>query len=150
MGKHSSKKSINLPCNQLQVLKNTQTKLSFKPKNENPVQFELPLKGNNSGSEIQPPSSNLAIYQSLPFIISDSSTQTQPVSSSFPVDQSQFLNVSSSNSKPDIKAADKVLPEASVNLKNEEVLTSNIASNKVSFPSLVKVNSDVPTLETDL
>ena len=149
MGKHSSKRSINLPCNQLQVLKNTQTKLSFKPKNENPVQFELPLKGNNSGSEIQPPSSNLAIYQSLPFVISDSSSQTQPVSSSFAFDQSQFLNVSS-NSKPDIKAADKALPDASINLKNEEVLTSNIASNKVSFPSLVKVNSDVPTLETDL
>ena len=27
-------------------------------------------------------------------------------------------------------------------------LTSNVASNKISFPSFVKVNSDVPTLET--
>ena len=35
--KHSSKESINLPCNQSQVLKNTQSKLSFskcKPKNK--------------------------------------------------------------------------------------------------------------------
>ena len=54
--KHSSKESINLSCNQSQVLKNTQSKLSFsecKPKNENTVQFELPFKVNDSGSEIQ-------------------------------------------------------------------------------------------------
>ena len=54
--KHSSKESINLSCNQSQVLKNTQSKLSFsecKPKNENTVQFELPFKVNVSGSEIQ-------------------------------------------------------------------------------------------------
>ena len=40
--KHSSKESINLPCNQSQVLNNTQSKLSFskcKLKNENSVQF---------------------------------------------------------------------------------------------------------------
>ena len=35
------------------------------------------------------------------------------------VDQPHFLDVSGSNSKPDIKAADRVLPEASINLKNE-------------------------------
>ena len=64
------------------------------------------------------------------------------------VDQLQFLDVSSSKSKLDIKAADRVLPEVSINLKNEEVLTSNVVSNKISFPSFVKVNSDVPTLET--
>ena len=40
------------------------------------------------------------------------------------------------------------MPEASLNLKNEEVLNSNVASNKISFPSFVKVSSDVPTLET--
>ena len=40
-----------------------------------------------------------------------------------------------------------VLPVASINLKNGEVLTSNAASNKTSFPSFVKVNSDVPTPE---
>ena len=40
------------------------------------------------------------------------------------------------------------MPEASINLKNEEVLSSNVASNKISFPLFVKVNSDVPTLET--
>ena len=40
------------------------------------------------------------------------------------VDQPHFLNVSSSNSKPDIKAADRV------------------------FPSFLKVNSDLPTLKT--
>ena len=63
--KHSSKESINLPCNQSQVLKNTQSKLSFskcKPKNENSVQFELPLKVDDSGSEIQSLSSNSAIH----------------------------------------------------------------------------------------
>ena len=72
--KHSSKKLINLLCNQPQVLKNTQTKLSFnkyKPNNENPVQFESPLKEKDSGSEIQPPSSNSAIDQSLPLKASD-------------------------------------------------------------------------------
>ena len=144
MRKHSSKKSINLPFNQLHILKNTQTRLSFskyKPKNENPVQFELPLKGKNSGSEIQP------IDQALLLKVSDSISQTQPVSSNFAVDQSHFLDVSSSNSKPDIKAADRILPEPSINLKNED-LTSNIVSNKLSFHSFVKVNSDVPTLET--
>ena len=74
LGKHSSKKLINLPCNQPQVLKNTQTKLSFnkyKPKNEIPVQFEPPLQEKDSGSEIQPPSSNSAIDQSLPLKVSD-------------------------------------------------------------------------------
>ena len=40
------------------------------------------------------------------------------------------------------------MPEASINLKSEEVLTSNVASNKISFPSFAKVNSDGPTLET--
>ena len=135
--KHSSKESINLPCNQSQVLKNTQNKLSFnkcKPKNENSVQFELPLKVNDSGSEIQSLSSNSAIDQSLPLKVSDSSFQTQSVPSNSAVDQQHILNVISSNSKPDIKAADRVLPEASINLKNEEVLTSNVASNKISFP----------------
>ena len=62
------------------------------------------------------------------------------------VDQSHFIDVSSSNTKPDIKAADRVLPEASINLKNEEVFTSNVSSSKISFPSFVKVNSDVPFL----
>ena len=145
MRKHSSKKSINLPFNQPYILKNTQTRLSFskyKLKNENPVQFELPLKRKNSGSEIQP------IDQAILLKVSDSISQTQPVSSNFAVDQSHFLDVSSSNSKPDIKAAGRILPEASINLKNEEVLTSNIISNKISFPSFAKVNSDVPTLET--
>ena len=132
-------------------MKNTQTKLSFskhKPKNESLVQFELPLKVNDSGSEIQPLSSNSAIDQSLPLKVSYSSSQTQPVPSHSAVDQLHFLDVSSSNNKPDIKAADRALPEASVNLKNEEVLTSNVASNKISFSSFVKINSDVPTLET--
>ena len=80
--KHSSKRSTNLLCNQLQVLKNTQTKLSFskyKPRNENPVQFELPLKENHPGSKIQSSSSNSTIDQSLPLKLSDSSSQTQPV-----------------------------------------------------------------------
>ena len=79
LGKHLSKKSINLPCNQPQVLKNTQSKLSFskyKPKNENPVQLELPVKLNDSGSEIQPPLSNSAIDQSLPLEVSNSSSET--------------------------------------------------------------------------
>ena len=40
------------------------------------------------------------------------------------------------------------MPEASINLKSEEVLTSNVASNKISFPSFAKVNSNGPTLET--
>ena len=56
-----------------------------------------------------------------------------------------FLDFSSSNSKPDIKAADRVLPKASINLKNEE--TSNVASNEISSPSFVKVNSVVPSQE---
>ena len=64
------------------------------------------------------------------------------------VDQPHFLDVSSSNSKPDIKAADRVLPEVSIYLKNGEVLTSNFASNKIIFPSFLKVNSDLPTLKT--
>ena len=134
--KHSSKESINLPCNQSQVLKNTQSKLSFskcKPKNENSVQFELPLKVNDSGSEIQSLSSNSAIDQSLSLKVSDSNSQTQSVPSNSAVYQPHFLKVSSSNSEPDIKAADKVLPEASINLKNEKVLTSNVASNKIGF-----------------
>ena len=70
--KHSSKESITLPCNQSQELKNKQSKLSFskcKPKNKNSVQFELPLKVNNSGSEIESLSSNSAIDQSLPLKI---------------------------------------------------------------------------------
>ena len=120
----------------------------YKPQNQNPVQFELPLKVNDSGSEIQPTSSNTAIDQSLPLKVCDSSSQIQPVSSNSAVDQLHFLDVSSSNSKPDIKAADRVLPETSINLKNEKVLTSNVASNKISFPSFLKVNSDVPTIET--
>ena len=107
----------------------------YKPKNENPVQFELPLKVNDSGSEIQPPLSNYATDQSLPLKLGDSSSETQPVSSNSVVDQSHFLDVGRSSSKPDIKAADRVLPEASINLKNEEVLTSNIASNEISFSS---------------
>ena len=126
LGKHSSKNSINLSCNQPQVFKNVQTKLTFskyKPRNENPVQFELPLKVNNSGAEIQPPSSNSAVDQSLPLKVSDSSSQTQPVWSNSAVDLLHSLDVSSSNSKPDIKTADRVLTEASINLKNEEVLT---------------------------
>ena len=64
------------------------------------------------------------------------------------VEQPHFLNVSRSNSKPDIKAADRVLTEVSYNLENEEVLTSNVASNKISFPAFLKVNSDLPTLKT--
>ena len=120
----------------------------YKPKNENPVQFELPLKEKDSGSEIQPPSSNSATDQSLSLKVSDSSSQTKAVSSNFAVHQSHFLDVRSSSSKPDIKGADRVLPEASINLKNEEALTSNIVSSKISFPSFVKVSSDVPTLET--
>ena len=120
----------------------------YKPENENPVQFELPLKVKDSGSEIQPPSSNSATDQLLPLKVSDSSSQTQPVLSNFAVDQPHFLDVSSLNSQPGIKAADRVFPEASINLKNEEVLTSNTVSNKISFPSFVKVSSDVPTLET--
>ena len=99
--KHSSKESINLPCNQSQLLKNTQSKFSFskcKPKNENLVQFELLLKVNDSGSEIQSLSSNSAIDQSLPLKISDSSSQTLSVTSNFVVDQPHFLGVSSSNS----------------------------------------------------
>ena len=119
----------------------------YKPKNENPVQFELPLKVNDSGSDIQSLSSNYATDQSPLLKESDSSSQTQPVPSHSAVDQSHFLDVSSSNGKPDIKAADRVLPEASINLKNEEVFTSNIFSGKISFPSFVKVNSDVPALE---
>ena len=87
-------------------------------------------------------------WQSLPSKVSDSSSQTHPLPSHFAVDQSHFVDVSNSNSKPDIKAADRILPEASINLKNEEVFTSNIVSNKISFPSFVKASSDVPTLET--
>ena len=64
------------------------------------------------------------------------------------VGQPHFLDISRSKSKSDIKAADRVLPEASINLKNEEFLTLNVASNKIIFPSLVKVNSDLPTLKT--
>ena len=107
----------------------------------------MPLKVYDSGSEIQPLSSNSAIDQSLPLKVSDSSSENQPVPSNSAVDQSHFLDASSSNNKSNIKAGDKVLPEASVNLKNEEVLTSIVASNKISFPSFVKVNSDVPTVE---
>ena len=101
-------------------MKNTQSKLSFskcKPKNENSAQFDLPLKVNDSGSEIQSLSSNSAIDQSLPLKVSDSSFQTQSVPSNSAVDQPHILNVISSNSKTDIKAADRVLPEASINLK---------------------------------
>ena len=86
--KHSSKESINLPCNQSQVLKNTQSKLPFskcKPKNENSVQFEL-LKVNDSGSEIQSLSSNSAIDQSLSLKVSDSSSQIQSVPSNSAID----------------------------------------------------------------
>ena len=149
--KHLSQESINVPCNEPQVLKNVQSKLSFskcKPKNENSVQFELLLKVNDSGSEIQSLSSNSAIDQSLPLKVSDSSSQTQSVPSNSAVDQPHLLNVSSSNSKPDIKAADRVLSEASINLENEEVLTPNVASNKISFPSFLKVNLDLPNLKT--
>ena len=64
------------------------------------------------------------------------------------VDQSHFLNVSSSDSKPDIKVADRVLLETSINLKNEEVLTLNVTSNKISLPSVLKVNSDIAALKT--
>ena len=109
--KHSSKKSITLTFNRPQVLKNAQIKLSFskyKPKNENPVHFKLPLKVNDTGSEIQPLSSNFAIDHSLPLKVNDSSSQTQPVLSNSVVDQSHFLDSISSNSKPDIRAADRV------------------------------------------
>ena len=119
----------------------------YKPKNENPAQFELPLKVNGSGSHIQSLSSSYAIGKSLLLKVSESSSQTQPVPSHSAVDQSHFLDVSSPNSKPDIKAADRILPEASINLKNEEVFTSNVSSSKIIFPSFVKVNSDVPALE---
>ena len=119
----------------------------YKPKNENPVQFELPLKVNYSGSDIQSLSSNYATDQSPLLKETDSSSQTRLVPSLSAGDQSHFLDVSSSNSKPDIKAADRVLPEASINLKNEVVFTSNVSSSKISFPSFVKVNSDVPALE---
>ena len=112
----------------------------YKPENENPVQFELPLKVKDSGSEIQPPSSNSATDQSLPLKVSDSSSPTQPVSPNFAVYQSHFLDVSSSNSKPDTKAAERLLPEAWINLKNEELLTSNSASDRISFPSFLKVS----------
>ena len=40
------------------------------------------------------------------------------------------------------------MPEALINLKNEEVLTSNVVSNKISFPSFLKVNSALPSLKT--
>ena len=119
-----------------------------KPKNKNPVQFELPLKVNDSGSEIQSLLSSSAINQALPLKVSDSGFQTQSVPSNSAVDKPHYLDFSCSNSQPGIKAADRVLPEASINLKNEEVLTSNVASNIISFPLFVKVNSDVPTLET--
>ena len=79
---------------------------------------------------------------------SNSSSQTQSVPSKSTVHQPHFLDVSSSHSKSDIKDADRVLPEVSINLKNEELLTSNVASNKISFTSFVKVNSDIPTPET--
>ena len=78
-----------------------------KPKNENSAQFYLPLKG-NLVSDIQSPSSNSATDQSLPLKVNDSSSPTQPVSPNFAVYQSHFLDVSSSNSKPKIKAADRV------------------------------------------
>ena len=120
---------------------------TYKPRNENPVQFELPLKINDSGSAIQSLSSYSAIDQSLPLKVNDSSSQTQPLTWNSAVDQSNLLDVSTSDSEPDNKVADKVLPEASINVKCQEVLTSNVASNKISFPSFVKVNSDVVTLE---
>ena len=85
-----------------------------KPKNENSVQFELPLKVNDSDSEIQSLSSNSAIDQSLPLTVSDSSYQTQSVLSNSAVAKQHFVNVSSSNSEPDIKVADRVLPETSL------------------------------------
>ena len=88
-----------------------------KPKNKNPVQFELPLKINDSGSEIQSLLSSSAIDQALPIKVSDSSFQTQSVQSNSGVDKPHYLDVSSSNSQPDIKVADRV--EASINLKNE-------------------------------
>ena len=84
---------MNLPCNQSQLLKNTNSKLSFskcKPKNENLVQFELPLKVDDSGSEIQSLSSNSVIDQSLPLKVSDSSSETQSVPSNSAVDQPHF------------------------------------------------------------
>ena len=149
--KHSSKESINLACNQSQVFKNTQSKLSFskyKPKNENSVQFEVPFKVNDSGSEIQSLPLNSAIDQSPLLKVSDSSSQTVSVPSNSAVDQRYFLNLSSSNSKPYIKAADRVLPEASINLKKEEVVTPNVALNEISFPSFLKFSSDLPTIKT--
>ena len=69
----------------------------------------MPLKVIDSGSKIQPLSSNSAIDQSLPLNVSDSSSQTQSAPSNSAVDQSHLLDVSSSSSKPDFKAADKVL-----------------------------------------
>ena len=39
------------------------------------------------------------------------------------------------------------MPEASINLKNQEVFTSNVVPNIKSFPFFVKINSDAPTLE---
>ena len=47
-------------------IKKTQTQLPFskyKTKHENTVQSELPLKANDSGSEIQPPSLNSAVFE---------------------------------------------------------------------------------------
>ena len=88
------------------------------------------------------------IDQPLLLKVSDSSLKTQSVPSNSAVDQSHFLNVSSSDSKPDIKVADRVLLETSINLKNEEVLTLNVTSNKISLPSIIKVNSDIATLKT--
>ena len=78
----------------------------YKPTNENPAQFELPLKVNDSGSEIQLLPSNSAIDQSLPLKVSNSSSQTQPVPSNSAVDPYCFLDVSSSNRNPDIMLAD--------------------------------------------
>ena len=45
------------------------------------------------------------------------------------VDQSNLLDVSTSDNETDSKVADKVLPETSINVKSQEVLTSNVAPN---------------------
>ena len=47
----------------------------YKLNNENSFQFELPFKGNDSGSEIQSLSSYSATDQPLPLKVRDSSPQ---------------------------------------------------------------------------
>ena len=102
---------------------------------------------NDLGSEIQSLSWFSAIDQSLPLKVIYSNSQTQTVPWNSAVDQSHCLDVTNPDSKLDSKVADKVLPEASINVKNQEVFTANVAPNIKIFPSFVKINSDAPTLE---